>query len=101
MDTALATLGHRSNEVMKVLTLMASIFIPLSFMAGIYGMNFDSMPELHQPAGYPILLGAMALVAAGMIFYFRKRGWIGAGDPRSDDAEGRRPLPQRPRRGDA
>ena len=89
MDTALATLGHRSNEVMKVLTLMASIFIPLTFMAGIYGMNFEAMPELSQPAGYPILLAAMAVVAVGMIFYFYKRGWIGA--RKRDKADGAPP----------
>ncbi|MEP7314898.1 MAG: magnesium/cobalt transporter CorA [Pseudomonadota bacterium] len=78
LDTALATLGHRSNEVMKVLTLMASIFIPLTFMAGIYGMNFEAMPELHIAAAYPALLGTMAIVAVGMILYFRRRGWIGS-----------------------
>ncbi len=85
MDTALATLGHRSNEVMKVLTLMASIFIPLTFMAGIYGMNFESMPELSQPYAYPLLLAAMLAVAAAMIYYFRYRGWIGAKDHGSED----------------
>lgn len=78
LDTALATLGHRSNEVMKVLTLMASIFIPLTFMAGIYGMNFEVMPELRLRAAYPLLLGAMTVVAVAMILYFRRRGWIGS-----------------------
>lgn len=89
MDTALATLGHRSNEVMKVLTLMASIFIPLTFMAGIYGMNFETMPELSQPYAYPILLGAMIVVAGAMIYYFRYRGWIGGGakTARSEEAK--------------
>ncbi|MCP5411082.1 MAG: magnesium/cobalt transporter CorA [Alphaproteobacteria bacterium] len=86
MDTALATLGHRSNEVMKVLTLMASIFIPLTFMAGIYGMNFQDMPELSMPEAYPTLLAAMAIVAGGMIWYFRRRGWIGARTPPAMDA---------------
>jgi len=69
--------SHRTNEIMKVLTLMASIFIPLTFMAGIYGMNFEHMPELHSRWGYPLLLGSMVAVAAFMLWYFRRRGWIG------------------------
>jgi magnesium transporter len=56
---------------------MASIFIPLTFMAGIYGMNFENMPELHSAWGYPFLLVAMVAVAAGMTWYFRRRGWLG------------------------
>jgi len=68
--------SHRTNEIMKVLTLMASIFIPLTFMAGIYGMNFENMPELRSRWGYPALLGAMATVAVVMLFYFHRRGWI-------------------------
>ena len=77
MSAVLATLGHRQNEVMKVLTLVGSIFIPLTFMAGIYGMNFEYMPELKIKAAYPTLMGAMVIVAVGMIMLFRKRGWIG------------------------
>lgn len=69
--------SHRTNEVMKVLTLMASIFIPLTFMAGIYGMNFEYMPELGSRRAYPLLLGAMAAVAGGMVWYFWRKGWIG------------------------
>ena len=69
--------SHRTNEIMKVLTLMASIFIPLTFMAGIYGMNFENMPELNSRWGYPLLLGAMFAVAGVMLGYFRRRGWIG------------------------
>jgi magnesium transporter len=79
MSAVLATLGHRQNEVMKVLTLVGGIFIPLTFMAGIYGMNFEYMPELKVRAAYPILLGAMAIVAIGMVTLFRVRGWIGGG----------------------
>lgn len=79
MGAVLATLGHRQNEVMKVLTLVGSIFIPLTFMAGIYGMNFEYMPELRIKAAYPMLMGAMAIVAVGMVLLFRARGWIGGG----------------------
>jgi magnesium transporter len=62
---------------MKVLTLMASIFIPVTFIAGVYGMNFENMPELHKSWGYPLALALMAGVAVGMLLYFRYRGWIG------------------------
>ena len=77
MDVYLSSVGNRQNEVMKVLTIMASIFIPLTFMAGIYGMNFENMPELHTPWAYPFLLAAMAVVAVGMVIYFRRKGWLG------------------------
>ena len=82
-DLYLSTLGHKSNEIMKVLTIFAAIFIPLTFIAGIYGMNFDysvspfNMPELHWFWGYPFALGLMFLVAMGMLFFFWRRGWIG------------------------
>ena len=73
MDVYLSSIGNRQNEVMKVLTIMASIFIPLTFLAGIYGMNFDHMPELHARWAYPILLGVMAVLA------------VGKGDPKAGD----------------
>jgi magnesium transporter len=76
-DELLSLVGQRANEIMKVLTLMASIFIPLTFIAGIYGMNFENMPELHARRGYFFVLGLMLAVAAGMLWYFRRRGWIG------------------------
>ena len=79
----LSTIGNRTNEVMKVLTLMSSIFIPLTFLAGIYGMNFENMPELHAERGYFAVLGVMAVLALVMLVYFYKRGWIGSG-PRAD-----------------
>jgi len=78
-EVYLSELGHRSNEIMKLLTLMASIFIPLTFVAGIYGMNFEYMPELHSRQAYPVVLALMAIVAVGMIGYFRYRGWLGGG----------------------
>ncbi|WP_405282754.1 magnesium/cobalt transporter CorA [Gaopeijia maritima] len=76
IDLYLSTVAHRTNEVMKVLTIMASIFIPLTFMAGIYGMNFEHMPELHLPWAYPVLWVAMLAVAGGMVMWFRRRGWL-------------------------
>lgn len=75
--------SNRMNEVMKVLTIIATIFIPLSFIAGVYGMNFDpevsvlNMPELKWRGGYPIALGLMAAVAIGQLLFFRWRGWLG------------------------
>ncbi|MCW8925606.1 MAG: magnesium/cobalt transporter CorA [Xanthomonadales bacterium] len=74
-DLYLSAVGHRQNEVMKVLTIMASIFIPLTFLAGIYGMNFENMPELSIAWAYPALLGFMAVMAGLMAWYFRRRGW--------------------------
>lgn len=76
VDLYLSLASHRSNETMKVLTIMASIFIPLTFFAGIYGMNFEYMPELAVPWAYPVLLGAMAVMAAGMVYFFRRKGWL-------------------------
>ncbi|MEX1310901.1 MAG: magnesium/cobalt transporter CorA [Candidatus Sulfomarinibacteraceae bacterium] len=82
MDLYLSTVSNRMNEIMKVLTIIATIFIPLSFIAGLYGMNFErsvspwNMPELGLYWGYPLALGLMALVAAGLLVFFRRRGWI-------------------------
>jgi len=70
------------NEIMKVLTIIATIFIPLSFVAGLYGMNFDAsvspfnMPELRWYWGYPFALGVMALIVIGLLGFFRRRGWL-------------------------
>jgi len=68
--------SNRLNEVMKVLTMTATVFLPISFIAGVYGMNFDFMPELHTKWGYPAVLLAMALTAGGFLLWFRKRGWM-------------------------
>ena len=73
----LSVVSNRMNEIMKVLTVMASIFIPLTFLAGIYGMNFEFMPELQRPWAYPILLGLMISIAAGMLVFFYRKGWLG------------------------
>ncbi len=79
MDIYLSSLSNRMNEVMKVLTVISTIFIPLTFVAGIYGMNFEHMPELHWRWGYAGVWGVMLLVTVGMISYFRRKGWLGGG----------------------
>ena len=76
MDMYLTTINNKMNEVMKVLTIMASIFIPLTFMAGIYGMNFKYMPELGYRYSYPILLIIMLLLIVGMLYYFKRKRWL-------------------------
>lgn len=68
--------GHRLNEVMKTLTILSVIFIPLTFLAGIYGMNFQHMPELQWKYGYFMLLGVMFLVAVLVVWYFKKKKWF-------------------------
>ena len=75
-DLYLAMLSHRMNEVMKVLTIMGSIFIPLTFIAGVYGMNFSYMPELQAEYGYFVALGAKAALGVALAAYFRRRGWL-------------------------
>ncbi len=72
-----AVQGQRMNEIMKVLTVVSSVFIPLTFIVGIYGMNFEHMPELKWKYGYGIILIVMILVAAGMVTYFFRKGWWG------------------------
>jgi magnesium transporter len=76
MDLHLSMATTRTNEIMKVLTIMASIFIPLTFVVGIYGMNFDYMPELRIWWAYPALLLAMAATGVGMAIYFHKKRWM-------------------------
>jgi magnesium transporter len=77
MDIYLSSLSNRQNEIMKVLTIMSSIFIPLTFLVGVYGMNFDYMPELHKRWAYPTLWAVMLAIVVGMAFFFRRKGWIG------------------------
>ena len=70
------TMSTKMNDIMKVLTIFAAIFIPLTFIAGIYGTNFEVLPELHYEYSYFVMLGAMALVAVGMLIYFKKQKWF-------------------------
>jgi magnesium transporter len=76
LDIYLSSVSYRLNAVMRVLTVITTIFMPLSFIAGIYGMNFEHMPELKWPWGYPLVLGVMGVVAAAMLAGFRRRKWL-------------------------
>jgi len=76
LSTYLSSVSNRMNEVMKVLTLIATIFIPLTFIAGIYGMNFVNMPELAWRYGYFIILGVMAVIGISLAVYFKRRKWL-------------------------
>jgi magnesium transporter len=82
-DLYMSSVSNRMNDVMKVLTVIATIFIPLTFIAGIYGMNFNTelspfnLPELNWYWGYPASLAVMVGIAAVLVVFFRRRGWIG------------------------
>jgi magnesium transporter len=81
MDVYLSSLGFRTNEIMRVLTVTSSIFIPLIFLAGVYGMNFNTecplnMPELNWPFGYLLCLGVMACIGTGMVIFFKRKNWL-------------------------
>ena len=81
MELYMSSMSHRMNETMRVLAVISTIFIPLTFIAGVYGMNFDTklplnMPELSSPWGYPAVLGVMGLIALGSGFWFWRRGWF-------------------------
>lgn len=76
IETYISITGNKLNEIMKVLTIMASIFIPLTFIAGIYGMNFDNMPELHARWGYHVTIIVMLIIAIVLVYYFRKKKWL-------------------------
>ena len=76
IDGYISVASHHLNQIMKVLTVVMAIFVPLSFLAGIYGMNFENMPELHSRSGYFILLGIMAFIAVLLLTFFRKKRWL-------------------------
>ena len=68
--------SHRMNEIMKILTAVSVIFMPLTFIVGVYGMNFDVMPELRFEYGYFMVLAVMFVLVLGMVFYFKKKKWF-------------------------
>ena len=76
MEGHISLSGHRLNSIMKTLTIASVIFLPLTFLAGIYGMNFENMPELHAEDGYHLLLGGMAAIAALLLWAFRRARWL-------------------------
>jgi magnesium transporter len=76
LDIYLSTLSNRTNSVMKVLTIIATIFMPLTFIAGVYGMNFENMPELQWNWGYPLIMLFMTVIALSMLAFFKKKKWI-------------------------
>lgn len=76
MDMYLSSVSNRMNEVMKVLTIISTIFIPVTFIAGVYGMNFKYMPELESPYGYWTTWGIMLTMMLSLVFYFRKKKWL-------------------------
>ncbi|MFT4566289.1 MAG: magnesium transporter [Saprospiraceae bacterium] len=69
-------IGYRTNAIMKILTMVTSVFVPLSFLAGVYGMNFENMPELKSNFGYFIVVGIMLLVAFTAVMYFKRKKWL-------------------------
>jgi magnesium transporter len=76
LDVYLSSISNKMNEIMKVLTIIATIFIPLTFIAGVYGMNFEFMPELKWQWGYPVIWFVMLTIGISMVFYFRKKKWL-------------------------
>jgi magnesium transporter len=76
LDVYLSSVSNRMNEVMKVLTIIATIFIPMTFIAGIYGMNFENMPELKWPWGYPLVWCVILAIGIVMLGYFKKKKWL-------------------------
>ncbi|HTL36387.1 MAG TPA: magnesium/cobalt transporter CorA [Kofleriaceae bacterium] len=87
LEAYLTVQANRMNEIMKTLTMISTVMLPLTFIAGVYGMNFKHMPETNWLLGYPMALGLMAVIAVAILWYFRKKRWIGNADeiPVSDD----------------
>ena len=75
-DLHISNVSYKLNEIMKVLTIISTLFIPLTFVAGVYGMNFRYMPELGQKWGYPLVWLVMIIIAAGMMYFFKKKKWF-------------------------
>jgi magnesium transporter len=91
LDAYLSVQSNRMNEIMKTLTLMSTVMMPLTFIVGLYGMNFKHMPELDWVWGYPGAIAVMAAVATGILLWFRRRGWLGGAredrDPSPNDGD--------------
>ena len=87
LEAYLSVVSNRLNEIMKVLTIFSAIMLPLTFIAGVYGMNFENMPELHSRYGYYTVWAIMLLVAIGMLLFFRRRGWIGRSGEKEETPE--------------
>jgi magnesium transporter len=79
-----AVIGNKTNEIMKILAIVSAIILPLTLIAGIYGMNFENMPELHSRYGYALTLGAMLLITILLLYYFWRRGWIAEQEDKSE-----------------
>lgn len=92
MNTYLSAISNRTNDVMKVLAIVATLFIPPTFLAGVYGMNFKDMPELYTHWGYPVTWCIMISSAVGMLLFFYHKGWIGRGSKDDDPQSGDEPL---------
>src|ERR671927_357373 len=84
LEAYLSVVSNRLNEIMKVLTIFSAIMLPLTFIAGVYGMNFENMPELHSRYGYYAVWIIMAIVAVAMLLFFKKSGWIGGSSSRGE-----------------
>jgi magnesium transporter len=80
LEAYLSVVSNRLNEIMKVLTIFSAIMLPLTFIAGVYGMNFDNMPEIHSRYGYYTVWILMIVIALAMLYWFWRRGWIGRRD---------------------
>ena len=76
IDGHISLTSHNLNETMRILTVVTAIFVPLGFLAGLYGMNFDNIPELHHPNGYFFLVGFMAIIATSLVAIFKRNKWL-------------------------
>lgn len=76
MDIYLSSVSNRMNEIMKVLTIITTIFVPVTFIVGVYGMNFENMPELHSEWGYPLTWAIIIVIIGALLYYFRRRKWL-------------------------
>jgi magnesium transporter len=76
MDVYLSSISNKMNKVMKTLTIIATIFIPLTFIVGLYGMNFEFMPELHVKWAYPAVWAVMLSITGAMLWYFKRKDWF-------------------------